>query len=205
MTHIGHSGKVFVMRVFLAVLVLIFSLQSWAKADDINEFEIEGMSIGDSLLKKYTKNELEEFRKADYYKNDEYTTIESIRLPNDSMYEYLSYSYKTNDKNYTLVHLVADIDYIDNIDECYPAKDKIVEELKPIFINSDQVDNGIVIHPIDKSGKSKISLFNFYPKNGGSIAVACYDYSKETGYPDVLRISFSTDKFLTWINTKAYN
>ena len=38
------------MRVFITVLVLIFSLQSWTKADDISDFEIEGMSIGDSLL-----------------------------------------------------------------------------------------------------------------------------------------------------------
>ena len=38
------------MRVFIAVLVLIFSLQSWTKADDIRDFEIEDMSIGDSLL-----------------------------------------------------------------------------------------------------------------------------------------------------------
>ena len=39
-----------IMRVFLTVLVLIFSLQSWTKADDIRDFEIEGMSIGESAL-----------------------------------------------------------------------------------------------------------------------------------------------------------
>ena len=44
------------MRVFIAVLVLIFSLQSWTKADDISDFEIEGMSIGDSLLKYFSKS-----------------------------------------------------------------------------------------------------------------------------------------------------
>ena len=38
------------MRVFIVALVLIFSLQSWTKADDISDFEIEGMSVGDSLL-----------------------------------------------------------------------------------------------------------------------------------------------------------
>ena len=34
----------------LLVLVLTFNPQSWTKADDIRHFEIEGMSIGDSLL-----------------------------------------------------------------------------------------------------------------------------------------------------------
>ena len=46
------------MRVFIAVLVLIFSLQSWTKADDIRDFEIEGMSIGDSLLEFASEKEI---------------------------------------------------------------------------------------------------------------------------------------------------
>ena len=58
LTHIGHSEKVLVMRVFLTVLVLIFSLQSWTKADDISDFEIEGISIGDSVLDFFSKEEI---------------------------------------------------------------------------------------------------------------------------------------------------
>ena len=34
----------------LIILFFIISLQSWTKADDIRDFEIEGLSIGDSLL-----------------------------------------------------------------------------------------------------------------------------------------------------------
>ena len=48
------------MRVFLAVLVLIFSFQSWTKADDIRDFEIERMSIGDSLLDYMTIDEIKQ-------------------------------------------------------------------------------------------------------------------------------------------------
>ena len=38
------------MKKFLAILVLIFSLQTPSLADDIQDFEIEGMTVGDSLL-----------------------------------------------------------------------------------------------------------------------------------------------------------
>ena len=69
MTHIGHSGKVLFMRVFIAVLVLIFSFQSWTKADDIRDFEIEGMSIGDSLLDFFSEEEIR------YKKNDAFHYI----------------------------------------------------------------------------------------------------------------------------------
>ena len=46
------------MRVFIILLVLIFSLQSLTKADDISDFEIEGMSIGDSLLDFFSEDEI---------------------------------------------------------------------------------------------------------------------------------------------------
>ena len=38
------------------VLVLTFNFQSLTKADDIRDFEIEGISIGDSLLNFMTES-----------------------------------------------------------------------------------------------------------------------------------------------------
>ena len=51
------------MRAFIIVLVLIFSLQSWTKADDIKDFEIEGISIGDSLLDYFSEEEINNAKK----------------------------------------------------------------------------------------------------------------------------------------------
>ena len=52
-----------VMRVFIIVLFLIFNLQSWTKADDIRDFQIEGMSAGDSLLNYFSKKKLKKLLK----------------------------------------------------------------------------------------------------------------------------------------------
>ena len=46
------------MKILLSILVLIFNLQSFVKADDISEFEIEGMSIGDSLLDYFSEEDI---------------------------------------------------------------------------------------------------------------------------------------------------
>ena len=54
------------------VLVLIFSLQSWTKADDISEFEIEGMSIGDSLLDYFDLADMNNFYIPRYPSSDDY-------------------------------------------------------------------------------------------------------------------------------------
>ena len=38
------------MKIFILFLTLAFGFQFWAKADDIRDFEIEGISIGESAL-----------------------------------------------------------------------------------------------------------------------------------------------------------
>ena len=53
------------MKRLLLVLILTLSFQSWSKADDISDFQIEGISVGDSLLsfinKKYLNDNKEYF------------------------------------------------------------------------------------------------------------------------------------------------
>ena len=46
------------MKRLLLILILTFGFQSLTKADDISDFEIEGISIGDSLLDLFTKKEI---------------------------------------------------------------------------------------------------------------------------------------------------
>ena len=50
------------MKVFLSILIIIFSLQSWAKSDDIKEFSIEGYSIGESLLDYFNDDQINKFK-----------------------------------------------------------------------------------------------------------------------------------------------
>ena len=58
------------------VLVLTFSLQSLTKANDsIRDFQIEGMSIGDSLLIHISKNEIDQLKKYQVYPNKDYFTL----------------------------------------------------------------------------------------------------------------------------------
>ena len=83
------------MRIFILISLLFLNLQYYSKADDISEFQIEGLAIGDSLLNKYSKKEIEDFYKAPYYNNNEFTTVESLKLSSNSQYDYISYSYKT--------------------------------------------------------------------------------------------------------------
>ena len=57
---------------FLIILVLIFNLPNLSIADDISDFQIEGMSIGDSLLDYFSKEEINANIEK-YYDSDKYT------------------------------------------------------------------------------------------------------------------------------------
>ena len=55
------------MKRLLLILILTLSFQSWTKADDIRDFEIEGMSIGDSALDYFSESELIKNKKNFYF------------------------------------------------------------------------------------------------------------------------------------------
>jgi len=57
------------MRIFLTVLIFILNIQSWTQADDIKDFEIEEMSIGDSALDYFSKKELDRYNDKDNWSN----------------------------------------------------------------------------------------------------------------------------------------
>ena len=52
------------MKKILIIFLFLFNLQSLTKADDISDFEIEGMSIGDSALDYFSKEEINKTKKA---------------------------------------------------------------------------------------------------------------------------------------------
>ena len=61
------------MKKILAVIVLGLFLSGNAYADDIRDFQIEGMSLGDSALKYYSENEIKT-NKQNWYKSKKYST-----------------------------------------------------------------------------------------------------------------------------------
>ena len=63
----------------------------------------------------------------------------------------------------------------------------------------------IEIHPIDPSGKSNVDSSYFYYKNGDAIVVQCFFFSKNVNYDDGLKVSITTDEYVDWLETKAYN
>ena len=195
------------MRIFIAVLVLIFGVQSWTKADDIRDFEIEGFSIGDSLLDHFTKDNIDKKSSALYPNKD--MLAATFRTNSFEIFEEIQFHWLANDKNYTIQSISANIDFPNDITSCLEKRKNINNDVKLLFNNAEEEDWGKrVLMNVDPSGET-FAYQNIYYLNNGNIIVSCRDFGtnkeKNSGFKDYLAIMIDSKIFDDWINNKAWD
>ena len=100
------------------LFLILFSFSASSFADDISELQIEGISIGDSLLDHLSGEEIIteiESNKLSYnYLTDEFGEV--YLEGNFEIYDLLSFFVKPDDKNYTIYDIRGGIYYDDGIE-----------------------------------------------------------------------------------------
>ena len=175
------------MKKLLILLFSIFLLSSPSVfADDISDFEIEGMSIGDSLLDYMTEEEiLEGIELYDGYQflNEPYKYTEIYLYKDFPTYGDVSFFIKNNssnqyitDKNekYIILSINGMINYIEDFDSCIQKRDEIAEVISEMFPNAQKEERSL-IHPADPSGNSIVEAFYFNFDSGALIELSCTD------------------------------
>ena len=163
------------MKRLLTILILIFIFQTPSQADDIRDFQIEGMSIGDSALDYFSEEEINNGVKH-FYKNKKF---KSTTIPVDSdSYEKIDFTSKPKDKKYK-IYGIRGSKLFNNIKDCKMEYKKAAKELSEMFKNSKKVDAGERDYSADPTGKSKIYNVYFWLKKGGFIEITCFDLTKE--------------------------
>ena len=182
---------------FLKFFFIIF-FQSLTVADDISEFELEGMSIGDSALNFFSKKDLISNQELQWYDTEIFTPIAELKLENSITYESFQIAVKTNDQKYRIESLSGFIFYKNNINECYNEIDNISESIKDLF--EEISDSGIqtVIHTYDKSGESTVTGKTLTDKVGNVIVIDCYDWSDKFEWWDQLRITIASKYYANY-------
>jgi len=191
------------MKILLTFFVLFFS--SLLLANDISDFEIEGISIGDSLLDHYTKTQINKFGKTIYPNSDKFYDLENKLTKNNLNYNSISFALKNNDSNYEIYALIGSKFYDNEIDKCKNKKDTIFSDITSNFNISNVSHYDYVYKNID-DGKS-ISYISEGVLEGGTLRVYCTDWSKVTedkGNIDLLSIELMTDENADWLISEAY-
>ncbi len=200
------------MRLFIIFLVLVFNLHSLTKADDIRDFEIEGMSVGDSLLDHFSKKEIKQNLMLDYYQNlpknfrNIYLISEFKKLKRFKTYMNVSIDFFKKDQKF-IIQTISGLLFIKNQKECYKKQNQIDEELSQLFKNTSRQTNKNN-HSFDKTGNSKTRAINYWFDNGDLITLICTDWSDEItnsyGWTDNLALEIKTKEYNNFLG-EAYN
>ena len=195
------------MKRLLLILILTFSFQSWTKADDFRDFEIDGMSVGDSLLDHFVLDRIENGEITTYPNSDKFYTL-SIKNENTSETEtYYQYSFilKSNDKNYEIYTLAGDLIFKDDIEGCLKKKKLIVKEISSMF---EKIKPNDYRHNYDMDDGKSYALITDFKFEEGFIRVYCIDWSEatmKTMYTeDMLSVDISSKESLEWLSNEAY-
>ena len=186
------------MKTLLTLFVLLFS--STVFADDISDFQIEGMSIGDSLLDYFSEEEIMSSRR-NYFEDKRQYYVVGIGK-NLKIFDVLDIYLESNDKKFEIKTLVGKFS-IENKKSCLKKKEEITKDINKLFKNKTPY-NDIKNHEIDNSGESKqyISQFNF-DSFLTNIRVECNFYSKkikdDTQWEDSLNIIVTIEEISNWI------
>ena len=192
------------MKRLLLILILTLCFQSLAKADDIRDFEIEGMSIGDSALDYFTEDEITKNIKWHYNndkKNNEFVIVEFYNYKSAKQYDGIQIAVKPKDKEYKIYIIAGAIQYENTkIEDCYSEMQKIDTELLDVFPSSDREEK-IQKLKADKTGKSNVNSVYYFFTDGGNASVQCYYYSKNfpgSNSKNNLRVGIRSKEYREW-------
>ena len=190
------------MKRLLLILILTLSYQSLTKADDISDFQIEGISVGDNLLDHFSK---EEINKRDIFYYPKSKKFVGISFANQNFYKIfksVQFTFSENDKK--IVGIGGRIFFPNDIQGCLKKKDEIVKELSEMFGNEVTIQEVSKAHRADKSGKSKITSIYFIFKNDDAVKVNCYDWDKNMKYKDALVLNIDAFEYRNFLSNEAY-
>jgi len=194
------------MKILLTIFILLFSCPLFA--EDISDFEIEGMSVGDSLLDFMSEDEINKALKNPFVHKDNKFIIIFTSITNFKNYEIVQVTLKPEDKNYILHSIEGQIESFNNINECLKIKDEVVEELTELFNDTAtiKIDNGK--HSYDETGNTMVYSVFFNINSGGVASVECYDWSEaltsKENWKDNLNVGTMSEEYANYLQT-AYD
>tara|TARA_B100000795_G_scaffold186473_1_gene141730 strand:+ start:169 stop:744 length:576 start_codon:yes stop_codon:yes gene_type:complete len=190
------------MNKILLILILTLSFQTLVKADDIRDFELEGISVGGSLLNLVSKSEIIKNKDFKHPNKKYFSYLYSDKK--DSKYDYFQFSIMDRDKSYKIEDVSAGIYFKNNIKDCLKKMDEVITDVSYSFPNLNKSKKNERKHRGDPSGKSTITEVYFHFKTGDVIAIQCIDFSKELNYIDQLSIEMASAKYYDWLANEAF-
>ena len=193
------------MNRFLLILILTFSFQTLTKADDISDFQIEGMSIGDSLLDFADLEKIKSIKSKQQYPNDKFILYSAEKIIEVKNYDYMTVTTKKNDPKYIITSVSGTLNY-KNLNKCLEKKTLIQKDIEKLLTYDSKEE---VEYPSqrDKTGNSIIYGVQFYFKAYPSveaITINCSHFTKESNIIKTLKVTANSEAYAYFLINEAF-
>ena len=195
------------MRIYLTFLILIFCFQFISKAEDVSDFEIEGMSIGESLLNFMSEKQITEAlgsEKAYFYENKFVTISSWDNRDNYETYDNVGIILKQDDSTYKIYGLEGLLINQDgNIDDCYKKQESIAKEI--LIVTGDKYN--LKRWFLEKNRKTKEQLavkyldFEIIDSDRKPISIVCFDINRSGDKYTRLVVAVDSEEFDKYLDT----
>ena len=205
MTSLRSGVKLGLMKKLSLYIFLVLMWYNVGFAGDISEYQIEGISIGDSLLDHLSKEEIIteiEINKPTYnYLNDDFGEV--YLNGNFDTYNILSFIVKPKDKHYTIYSISGSISYDDKLEECLTKQKEIEKEFSSNYKNAKKRKYSTKFD-WDPTGESVTHNIEFAFDSGDFIEVNCAKYKKslkiENNWTDSLQVTVNKKEIADWFS-----
>tara|TARA_B100000575_G_C22930325_1_gene539179 strand:- start:156 stop:713 length:558 start_codon:yes stop_codon:yes gene_type:complete len=185
----------------------MLSFQSLAKADDIRDLQIEGISVDDNLLDhtailNVTKNFIKNKKNLIYPKSNKFVGI-GFKYKSE---KYDGISFLIDPKTFRIVS-VSGMVRVENKTNCEKKQKKIFKELSSIYTSAKIINEKFEPHAWDKTGES-IASGIYLDLSSGDIGIECYIWSEkitaEKGWFSNLKVVIQNKEAIKFLTYEAY-
>ena len=192
-------------KISITFILLFLSFTS-LKANDIREFEIEGITIGDSLLNHFSEEEILDPKVGNKYFYPKSRKIYELALDLESdLYDEVQFSLKENDDKYKIYNINGIVYFKQNYEKCLKQKKEIELSLSKIFTS-----NQIAVlpeageHPGDATGRSTTDATWYVFKSEDHVGVVCTNWHKDMNLEDSLKVLITSKEYNDFLRYEAY-
>jgi len=180
------------------LFLILFGFSAHSFAEDISEYQIEGISIGDSLLDFFSRKEIIDNINSEStfeYKDRKFVQIGTSKNSFE-IYEIVGLIIKPNDKDFIIYGISGQFSFGDEIEKCYTKQNTISKDIDDLVGENTKKIEWDAKYKQDATGKSKVKYIDYQFKDSSEIRIICYDMSKDFHDPnDALYVAVNSIEF----------
>ena len=195
------------MKNIIFIFLFLLSLQSWTKADEISDFEIEGMSVGDSVLNYFNLSEIQKAEaNVNYYQKSNKYKIIYFYSKTRELFDYINITLKDNDEKYIIYGIRGEKEI--PLDICFKMKTEQVKGIENILSYVEKSEYKSRYEKQYGNSNSHVTQFSF--KDGSHIRIWCADYDDKNEnviknlWKDGLEVSIASKELVYFLKHEAY-